>query len=146
MRRFASLGVAIALAAGTLVPAAHAQQTGKTLVLGFSQEPDTFVAGEGNEYVTQVVDNLVYSLRVKLAAQAAGVAAIQADGQTLEIRLHENDSVDLGHVAARHPDVQATRTRLRFQWARAGDGWRERLLALLEELREERAAPVPVAG
>jgi transcription-repair coupling factor (superfamily II helicase) len=92
------------------------------------------------------VDNLVYSLRVKLAAQAAGVAAIQADGQTLEIRLHENDSVDLGHVAARHPDVQATRTRLRFQWARAGDGWRERLLALLEELREERAAPVPVAG
>ena len=43
MRRFASLGVALALAIGTLVPVAHAQ-TGKTLVMGFSQEPDTFVA------------------------------------------------------------------------------------------------------
>src|SRR5919197_5456516 len=54
VRRFASLGLALALAVGTLVPIAHAQQSGKTLVLGFSQEPDTFVAGEGGLYVTQV--------------------------------------------------------------------------------------------
>src|SRR5437879_597797 len=53
VRRFASLGVALALAIGTLVPVAHAQ-TGKTLVMGFTQEPDTFVAGEGGLYVTQV--------------------------------------------------------------------------------------------
>src|SRR5882762_1582751 len=61
VRRFASLGIALVLSIGTLVPAAHAQQTGKTLVLGFSQEPDTFVAFEGNLYVTQVAANLIYS-------------------------------------------------------------------------------------
>jgi peptide/nickel transport system substrate-binding protein len=60
VRRFASVGVALVLAAGTLVPAVHAQSTGKTLVMGFSQEPDTFIAGEGNEYVTAVASNLVY--------------------------------------------------------------------------------------
>ncbi len=61
MRRFASLGLALMLAVGTLVPAAHAQGSGKTVVLGFSQEPDTFVAFEGNEYVTQVAANAIYS-------------------------------------------------------------------------------------
>ena len=61
MRRYASLGIALILAAGTLAPVASAQQaSGKTLVMGFSQEPDTFIAGEGNEYVTQVASNLVY--------------------------------------------------------------------------------------
>ena len=86
------------------------------------------------------VENLVYSLRVKLAAQAAGVSAIQGDGQELEIRLHDNQGVDIARVASRHRDVEATRTRLRFQLARSGDGWRERLLALLDELRQEVAA------
>jgi peptide/nickel transport system substrate-binding protein len=61
MRRFASLGVALILAAGTLVPIVNAQSTGKTVVMGFTQEPDTFVAGEGNEYVTALVLNLVYN-------------------------------------------------------------------------------------
>jgi peptide/nickel transport system substrate-binding protein len=62
MRRFASLGLALMLAVGTLVPAAHAQQSsGKTVVLGFSQEPDTFVAFEAGLYVTQVAANAIYS-------------------------------------------------------------------------------------
>jgi peptide/nickel transport system substrate-binding protein len=61
VRRYAPLGIALILAAGTLAPVASAQQaSGKTLVMGFSQEPDTFIAGEGNEYVTQVASNLVY--------------------------------------------------------------------------------------
>jgi peptide/nickel transport system substrate-binding protein len=60
VRRFASLGIALVLAVGTLVPIAHAQAQGKTVVLAFSQEPDTFVGGEGGEYVTQVVADLVY--------------------------------------------------------------------------------------
>jgi peptide/nickel transport system substrate-binding protein len=61
VKRFASLGIALALAVGTLVPTAQAAAEGKTVVLGFSQEPDTFVAGEGGLYVTQEVYNLVYS-------------------------------------------------------------------------------------
>jgi len=85
------------------------------------------------------VENLVYSLRVKLAAQAAGVSAIHGDGEALEIRLHDN-SVDVARLASRHRDVEATRTRLRFMVARSGERWRERLLALLDELREEATA------
>ena len=46
------------------------------------------------------VENLVYSLRVKLAAQAAGVAAIQEVGDALEIRLHDAEAV---------PPVRASR-------------------------------------
>jgi transcription-repair coupling factor (superfamily II helicase) len=92
------------------------------------------------------VENLVYSLQVKLAAQAAGVSAIQSDAQMMEIRLRDADAVDLAGLAARHRDVAATSTRLRFQWARAGEGWRERLLALLEELRQEQTALVSSAG
>jgi peptide/nickel transport system substrate-binding protein len=61
VRRFGSLGIALALAISTLVPVAHAQDSGKTLVMGFTQEPDTFVAWEGGLYVTQVAANLVYS-------------------------------------------------------------------------------------
>jgi len=61
MRRLATLGLTAALALSSLVPAVHAQSTGKTLVLGFSQEPDTFIAFEGGLYVTQAAANLVYS-------------------------------------------------------------------------------------
>ena len=60
MRRLASLGLAMLLGLSSLVPAAHAQE-GKTIVLGFSQEPDTFIAWEGGLYVTQVAANLIYS-------------------------------------------------------------------------------------
>jgi transcription-repair coupling factor (superfamily II helicase) len=86
------------------------------------------------------VENLLYSLRVKLAAQAAGVAAIREDRGTLEIRLHQTEAVDLAGLARRHRDVEAGPTRLRFLLARAGDAWQDRLLTLLQELRQERAA------
>jgi peptide/nickel transport system substrate-binding protein len=61
MRRFASLGLALMLAVGSMVPAAQAQQGEKTIVLGFTQEPDTFVAFESGLYVTAVVANMIYS-------------------------------------------------------------------------------------
>ena len=86
------------------------------------------------------VENLLYSLRVKLAAQSAGVAAIQEVGDALEIRLHDVEAVDIAHVASRHHEVEASRTRLRFAWSRMGDSWRDRLVALLDEVRDERAA------
>jgi len=86
------------------------------------------------------VENLLYSLRVKLAAQSAGVSAIQEVGDALEIRLHDAEAVNIARVASRHREVQASRTRLRFGWSRIGDDWRERLVALLDELRDERAA------
>jgi len=51
--------LALALSVSALVQGAYAQQSGKTLVMGFSQEPDTFVAGEGGPYVTAVASNLI---------------------------------------------------------------------------------------
>ena len=60
MKRFASLGFALVLAAATFAPVAYGQGSGKTVVLAFSQEPDTFVAGEGGLYVTQVASDLIY--------------------------------------------------------------------------------------
>jgi peptide/nickel transport system substrate-binding protein len=61
VRRVTSFGIALALSVSTVLQTAHAQQSGKTLVMGFSQEPDTFVAGEGGLYVTALVSNLIYS-------------------------------------------------------------------------------------
>ncbi|MGI8609042.1 MAG: transcription-repair coupling factor [Candidatus Dormibacteria bacterium] len=86
------------------------------------------------------VENLLYSLRVKLAAQSAGVAAIQEVGDALEIRLHDVEAVNIAQVASRHREVEASRTRLRFVWSRMGDRWRDGLVTLLDELRDERAA------
>src|SRR5438132_5330827 len=83
VRRFASLGVALALAVGTLVPVAHAQQSGKSLVMGFTQEPDTSVAGEGGLYVTQVAMNLVYSQLVFIDDLMRPIADLAVDVLTL---------------------------------------------------------------
>lgn len=98
VRRFASLGIALALSMGTLVPAAHAQQSGKTLVLGFSQEPDTFVAGEGNLYVTQVVDNLVYSSLVIIDDVMHPTPDLAVDVPTLD----NGEAVMVGDGADQH--------------------------------------------
>jgi len=87
VRRFASVGIALILAAGTLVPVASAQQaSGKTLVMGFSQEPDTFIAGEGNEYVTAVAENLVYGQTglVSIDDQMRPYADLVTDVPTLD--------------------------------------------------------------
>ena len=86
------------------------------------------------------VENLLYSLRVKLAAQAARVAAVVIDGEALELRLPAGDERDLAEVAARHRHVTARRTRLRFGWTAAGDAWQEALLRVLADLDPGRAA------
>ena len=114
MRRFASLGLALALAVGTLVPIAHAQQSGKTLVLGFSQEPDTFVAGEGGLYVTQVASNLVYSQLVVIDDLMRPIADLAVDVPTLD----NGDAVMVGDGTDQHLE---TTFHLR-QDARFSDG------------------------
>jgi peptide/nickel transport system substrate-binding protein len=99
VRRFASLGVALALAVGTLVPVAHAQQSsGKTVVMGFTQEPDTFVAGEGGLYVTQVAMNLVYSQLVVIDDLMRPIADLATDVPTLD----NGDAVMVGDGADQH--------------------------------------------
>jgi peptide/nickel transport system substrate-binding protein len=98
MKRFASLGIALALAVGTLVPVANAQGTGKTLVMGFSQEPDTFVAGEGGLYVTNVASNMVYSSLVVIDDLMRPIADLAVDVPTLD----NGDAVMVGDGADQH--------------------------------------------
>src|SRR5918911_3314950 len=98
VRRFASLAMALALAAGTLAPVAHAQQSGKTVVLGFSQEPDTFVGGEGGLYVTQEAANLVYSQLVVIDDLMRPIPDVAVDVPTLD----NGDAVMVGDGADQH--------------------------------------------
>jgi peptide/nickel transport system substrate-binding protein len=112
VRRFATLGLALALSIGTLVPVANAQQGGKTLVIGFSQEPDTMVAWEGGLYVSQVAANLVYSylvwyddamqpyadLATAVPTLENGMAVLVGDGadQHLETTFHIRQDAKFG--------------------------------------------------
>ena len=66
--------------------------------MGFSQEPDTFVAGEGNLYVTQVVDNLVYSQLVVIDDVMQPIADLALDVPTLD----NGDAVMVGDGADQH--------------------------------------------
>ena len=98
MRRFTSVGAALALVMGTLVPAAHAQTTGKTLVMGFSQEPDTFVGSEGGLYVSQVATNLVYSSLVITDDLMRPIPDLALDVPTLD----NGEAVLVGDGADQH--------------------------------------------
>ncbi len=99
MRRFAAFGVAALLAAGTLAPMAHAQAQGKTLVMAFSQEPDTFVGGEGGEYVTQAVADLIYTQGlVGIDDQMRPIAELATDVPTLD----NGEAVMVGDGADQH--------------------------------------------
>ncbi len=98
MKRFAALGIALVLALGTLVPAASAAAEGKTVVLGFSQEPDTFVGGEGGLYVSQEVYNLVYSQLVVIDDQMRPIPDLAIDVPTLD----NGEAVMVGDGADQH--------------------------------------------
>ena len=86
------------------------------------------------------VENLVFSLRVKLAAQAAGIRAVHVDEGRLDLRVAPADARDLGAVAQRHRHVQARRLRLSFDWRGAGAAWQEELIRVLSDLAEAPAA------
>ena len=90
------------------------------------------------------VENLLYQLRVRHLALAAGVEAILSEGGQISIRLTGLAHVDrpalqrrLGH------NVRVSRTGI---WLpRDDEGWQETLLAVLERLAEERTA-IPAIG
>jgi transcription-repair coupling factor (superfamily II helicase) len=86
------------------------------------------------------VDNLLFSLRVKLAAQAATVRAVHVDQGSLELRVSPADRRDLGAVAGRHRHLEAKRSRLRFGWQAAGGEWQDQLLRILSDLAGQPAA------
>ncbi len=86
------------------------------------------------------VENLLFSLRVKLAAQAAGIRAVHVDDGDLELRMAADDDRNLGPVAARHRHLQARRLRLRFAWRQAGSDWQQQLLRIIADLATDARA------
>jgi transcription-repair coupling factor (superfamily II helicase) len=86
------------------------------------------------------VENLLYSLRIKLVAQAAGATAVTVDGDAIVVRFPDDRAPDLAEAAAANRLAEARRNKLRFLWRRAGDGWRDGLAGLLTSLRRERRA------
>ncbi len=96
MRRFVSLGLSLVVVATSLAPIARAQE--KTAVLGFSQEPDTFIGFEGGLYVTQVAANLIYKSLVAIDDQMRPFADLAAEVPTIE----NGGAAFVGEGADRH--------------------------------------------
>jgi transcription-repair coupling factor (superfamily II helicase) len=86
------------------------------------------------------VENLLFSLRVKLLAQAAGLVSVNLSDGALELRLPADHDVDLESVASRHRHVNAKRSRVEFGWRAAGEDWRDALADVLTDIGRLRAA------
>jgi transcription-repair coupling factor (superfamily II helicase) len=80
-------------------------------------------------------DNLLYSLRVKLAAQRAGLTAVGLHGGDLELRLA--GASELSQLAQGRRGVRVSPSRITFKW-RETPNWKEELLRLLDEIARAR--------
>jgi transcription-repair coupling factor (superfamily II helicase) len=86
------------------------------------------------------VENLLYSLNVKLLAQAAGLVSITSSVGTLEMRMPPSHELELVAVANSHRYVTARKSRLELDFKAAGESWQEVLLEVLAELADLRPA------
>jgi transcription-repair coupling factor (superfamily II helicase) len=90
------------------------------------------------------VRNLLYALRVKLLARAAGVAAVETDGDWLVMRLPAGWNGDERRLESQFRSILYVRFgKVRISITQAGPQWKERLLEVLGEI--ERLARVAVA-
>ncbi|HEX3630330.1 MAG TPA: transcription-repair coupling factor, partial [Candidatus Dormibacteraeota bacterium] len=90
------------------------------------------------------VRNLIYALRVKLLGRAAGVAAIETDGDLLVIRLPAGWNGDERRLEAQFRSILFVRFgKVRIALSKAGPQWKERLIDVLGEI--ERLGRVAVA-
>jgi transcription-repair coupling factor (superfamily II helicase) len=90
------------------------------------------------------VRNLLYALRVKLLARAAGVAAIETDAEQLVVRLPAGWNGDERRLEAQFRSILYVRFgKVRIFLSKAGPQWKERLLDVLGEI--ERLGRIAVA-
>jgi transcription-repair coupling factor (superfamily II helicase) len=90
------------------------------------------------------VRNLLYALRVKLLARAAGVAAVETDGDWLVMRLPGGWNGDERRLESQFRSILYVRFgKVRLSMTQAGPQWKERLLEVLGEI--ERLGRVAVA-
>jgi transcription-repair coupling factor (superfamily II helicase) len=81
------------------------------------------------------LDNLAYSLRIKLRGQRMGLRGVVADGHDIVIRVDPERFLDVDELSRRMPGriaVAPNRLKLRRQ----GEGWQQDLLRLLDEMAE----------
>ena len=81
------------------------------------------------------LDNLAYSLRIKLRGQRMGLRGVVADGHDIVIRVDPQRFLDVDELTRRMPGriaVAPNRLKLRRQ----GEGWQRDLLQLLDEMAE----------
>jgi transcription-repair coupling factor (superfamily II helicase) len=81
------------------------------------------------------LDNLVYSLRVKLRGHQLGLRAVAADGRDLVIRVDPNRLLDVDELQRRFSGRLLVRPN-RLVFRRQGEGWKEDLMALLDSMGE----------
>ncbi|HEY4844871.1 MAG TPA: transcription-repair coupling factor [Candidatus Dormibacteraeota bacterium] len=90
------------------------------------------------------VRNLLYALRVKRLARAAGVAAVETDGDWLVLRLPVGWNGDERRLEAQFRSILYVRFgKVRISLTQAGPQWKERLVDVLGEV--ERLGRVALA-
>ncbi len=95
------------------------------------------------------LDNLVYSLRVKVRGQKMGLRGVVAEGHDIVIRVDPERFLDVEELTRRLPG-RITVAPNRLKMRRQGEGWQQDLLRLLDEMAElyesaRRVAVVPGA-
>jgi transcription-repair coupling factor (superfamily II helicase) len=81
------------------------------------------------------LDNLAYSLRVKIRGQRLGLRGVVSDGHDIAIRVDPERYLDVEELSRRMAgriSVLPNRIKMRRQ----GDGWKDDLLSLLAEMSE----------
>ena len=91
------------------------------------------------------LDNLVYSLRVKLRGQRLGLRAVVAEGHDIAIRVDPDRYLDVDELQRRMAGRIAIGPN-RIKMRRKGEGWMKDLLMLLDEMADLYVpAPIPSA-
>jgi transcription-repair coupling factor (superfamily II helicase) len=91
------------------------------------------------------VENLLVGLRVRLAAAAAGAAAVESGAGEVVVRFDPGHGLDLGRMAQEMPAVTASGNQLRLRLQAAGPEWPQLLLLVLRRLADQRVLQ-PVGG
>jgi transcription-repair coupling factor (superfamily II helicase) len=81
------------------------------------------------------LDNLAYSLRIKLRGQRMGLRGVVADGHDIVIRVDPERFLDVDELSRRMPGRIAVAPN-RLKMRRQGEGWQTDLLRLLDEMAD----------
>ncbi|HXI95270.1 MAG TPA: TRCF domain-containing protein, partial [Candidatus Acidoferrum sp.] len=81
------------------------------------------------------LDNLAYSLRIKLRGQRMGLRGVVADGHDIVIRVDPERFLDVEELSRRMAGRIAVAPN-RLKMRRQGDGWQTDLLRLLDEMAD----------